>query len=116
MKQEKAPPLGEQLENILTFVVKMSEWETKVDSVIGALPIGPPACEMSKKPVKYIYGEDSSSVRTLSNWEWGIKVKDYKGNEQNNCRDCPYCGHRNFSTAAIGQVIGCLKCSRSYAW
>lgn len=113
-KRYEPPPILEQIEDILNFIVTDLAYDA--DKLLDC-HIGPPKCEMGRGPARFEIWENPGNVSSqIDSWPWGKKVYDYKGVEQDNCRECPHCGSTMFANAAIGQVIPCLRCGQTYAW
>lgn len=102
------PPLEEQFEDLILFMVKTS----KENEDISDLPGNPPKYEMIEGQAKFEHWETTDPTMTpLSR-----PHRDWRGKEQDNARECPHCNSILFASAAIGQLVKCLQCGGVLRW
>lgn len=109
MARTIVPNLGDQLEDLITFVDRLSRY---YHDDLDRNPYGPPICEIVKAPVKpyeVVAPPPANVIPSKLHF-------DFRGKPIGNARECPHCGTIHYTNASVGQVLACGSCGHGYIW
>ncbi len=106
MVKQQAPPLDQQLNDIMTYCVKLS----KDNQDMERLPIGPPKCETLKTSTRGHIAHNKEGVPI------GLSNNDVWDHPIPNSRKCPSCFCAAWNSLTLGTVTTCKFCHQDYVW